>query len=148
MTLCQQLKARNRPATKNSVMDQATGMLPELVTKVTAVSRLELGIKLDDRHGGLVPVGGVEDETLAFLEAEAFVALAEADVFDAAGLPAEVDGDLLAGGRGLGEGEVDHADVAGSGRGGSLALQRLGEVLGQEAGRRGRRRSRSTRRLS
>ena len=57
---------------------------------------LELGIELDDRHGGLVPVVGVEDEALAFHEAEALVAFAEADVFDAARLAAEVDGDFLA----------------------------------------------------
>src|ERR1035441_1681555 len=41
--LCQQLKARNSPATKNSVRDQATGMLPELLTNVTAVSLFSLG---------------------------------------------------------------------------------------------------------
>ena len=38
ITLCQQVKARKSAATKNKVMDQATGMLPELVRKVTAVS--------------------------------------------------------------------------------------------------------------
>src|ERR1022692_2203860 len=41
--LCKQVNARNTPATKNNVMDQATGMLPELVRKVTPVSPLSLG---------------------------------------------------------------------------------------------------------
>ena len=76
-------------------------MLPELVTNVTAVSRLELGVKLDDRHGRLVPVVRVEDEALAFLEAEALIALAQADAFDAVELAAKVDRDLLAGRRRL-----------------------------------------------
>ena len=30
ITLCQQLNARNSPATKNNVMPHASGMLPEL----------------------------------------------------------------------------------------------------------------------
>src|ERR1039458_8288621 len=60
---------------------------------------LELGIKLDDRHGRLVPVGGGEDEALAFLEAETLVALAQTDVLDPAQLPAKIDRDLPASGR-------------------------------------------------
>src|SRR5882724_2183796 len=43
MTLCQQLKPRNRPATTKRVTDQASGMLPELARKVTAVSLLSFG---------------------------------------------------------------------------------------------------------
>ena len=84
MTLCQQLNARNSPATKNSVMDHASGMLPELVRNTTAASLFQFWVELDDGHRRLVPVGGVEHETLAFLQPETLVAFAEADVFDAA----------------------------------------------------------------
>ena len=43
MTLCQQLNARKSPATTNSVMAQASGILPELVANTTAVSLFNFG---------------------------------------------------------------------------------------------------------
>ena len=81
---------------RTSVMDHASGMLPELVRKTTEASLLQFGVKLDDGHRGLVPVRGVEHEMLAFHQSEALVAFAEADVFEAARLPRKIDGDLPA----------------------------------------------------
>jgi hypothetical protein len=76
MTLCQQLKARNSAATKNSVMDQATGMLPELLTNVTPVSLFSLGSSWMTAMAGWFQLVELNNEALAFLQAEASVALA------------------------------------------------------------------------
>src|ERR1019366_10154403 len=97
---------------------------------------LELGIKLDDRHGRLVPVGGGEDEALAFLEAETLVALAQTDVLDPAQLPAKIDRDLPASGRLLRQREVDYAQVARHRDRGRLAAERLWEMALQETAER------------
>jgi len=66
----------------NRVIDHATGMLPEPATNATAVSLCQLWIQLNHRSGWMVPVCGIKNQPLAFEQAKAFVAFAQADIFD------------------------------------------------------------------
>jgi len=59
------------------------------------VSRLELGSKLNDRQAGCLPVGGVEDETLAFLRLKPLSLLALSRRIQCPGLRPKLTGDLL-----------------------------------------------------
>ena len=132
MTLCQQLNARNSAATKNRVMDHARGMLPELVTNVTAVSVLSFGSSWMTAMAGWFQLSALKTKRSPSLRLKPLSLLPKPDALKAMEFAAEIDGDFLSGSRRLRQREIDHADIAGGGRGGSLGLRRLREVAGQE----------------
>ena len=107
---------KQRRPRRTSVMDQATGMLPELVTNVTAVSVLSLGSSWMTAMAGWFQLVELKTKRSPSLRRKPLSLLPRPRYSMPCGLRPKLTATWLPGGRCLGQRQIDHADVAGDGR--------------------------------